>query len=92
MERQGIEPSTPGAVDGPGSHLAFDAHWSWHGLAQSDNVSEVLGYNSRLHWTPRAGRNSWLVVNLGREDRNRDQRFRAISEEIALKDRHDLRY
>jgi hypothetical protein len=75
-----------------GATVAFDAHWSWTSLAQYDNVSEVLGLNSRLHWTPRAGRNAWLVVNLGREDRDRDRRFRAISEEIALKYSHDLRY
>ncbi len=73
-----------------GATLAFDAHWSWTSLAQYDNVSEVLGVNSRLHWTPRTGRNAWLVINLGQE--NGDESFRTTGREIALKYAHDLRY
>jgi len=73
-----------------GATIAFDAHWSWTSLAQYDNFSEVLGVNSKLHWTPRVGRNAWLVINVGRE--NRDQRFRTTGREITLKYTHDLRY
>jgi hypothetical protein len=75
-----------------GATVAFNAHWSWTSLAQYDNVSEVLGFNSRLHWTPRAGRNAYLVINMGREDRDRDRYFRPMNWEIALKYSHDLRY
>jgi hypothetical protein len=75
-----------------GATVAFNAHWSWTSLAQYDNVSEVLGFNSRLHWTPRAGRNAYLVVNMGREDRDRDRYFRPMNWEVALKYSHDLRY
>ena len=75
-----------------GSTVAMNSHWSWTCLAQYDNVSEVLGFNSRLHWTPRAGRNAWLVVNLGREDRDLDGRFEPQSWEVVLKYSHDLRF
>lgn len=73
-----------------GLTVAFDSHWSWTGLAQYDNLSEMLGINSRLHWTPRAGRNAYLVVNLGREDVS--GRMRSIGREIVLKYNHDLRF
>ena len=70
--------------------VAFDAHWSWTNVAQYDNVTEVLGVNSRLHWTPRAGRNAYLVVNHGRETLR--QGSRANSWLVVLTYNHDLRY
>jgi hypothetical protein len=73
-----------------GITVAFDSHWAWTNVAQYDNVSEVLGVNSRLHWTPRAGRNAYLVVNHGREDLG--QGSRANSWLIVLKYNHDLRF
>jgi len=73
-----------------GITAAFDAHWSWTNVAQYDNVSEVLGVNSRLHWTPRAGRNAYLVVNYGREEFGED--LRETSWRLALKYNHDLRF
>ncbi len=73
-----------------GVTVAFDSHWSWTNVAQYDNVSEVLGVNSRLHWTPRAGRNAYLVVNHGREGMGHG--LHATSWLVALKYNHDLRY
>jgi hypothetical protein len=70
--------------------VAFDAHWSWTNVAQYDNVSEVLGVNSRLHWTPRAGRNAYLVVNHGRSELGGGAR--ETSWLIVLKYNHDLRF
>jgi len=70
--------------------VAFDSHWSWTNVAQYDNVSEVVGVNSRLHWTPRAGRNAYLVVNHGRSKLAggaRDENWM-----VVLKYNHDLRY
>ncbi len=75
-----------------GATVAFDSHWSWTSVAQYDNVSELFGFNSRLHWTPRAGRNAYLVVNLGREDLDRDRNFQPTNWEVVLKYSHDLRY
>ena len=57
---------------------------------QYDNVTEVLGVNSRLHWTPRAGRNAYLVVNYGREDPGWDPH--ATRWNVALKYHHDFRF
>ena len=73
-----------------GITAAFDAHWSWTSVAQYDNVTEVLGVNSRLHWTPRAGRNAYLVVNYGREDPGWDPH--ATRWNVALKYHHDFRF
>jgi len=73
-----------------GVTVAFDSHWSWTNVAQYDNVSEVLGVNSRLHWTPRAGRNAYLVVNHGRQDLVRD--LDATDWMVVLKYNHDLRF
>lgn len=70
--------------------LAFDAHGSWTKVAQYDNVSEVLGVNSRLHWTPRAGRNAYLVVNHGRAELGGG--VRETSWMVVLKYNHDLRF
>ncbi|HZL93415.1 MAG TPA: carbohydrate binding family 9 domain-containing protein, partial [Vicinamibacterales bacterium] len=73
-----------------GVTVAFDSHWSWTNVAQYDNVSEVLGVNSRLHWTPRAGRNAYLVVNHGRQGMG--QGPDETSWLVALKYNHDLRF
>ena len=73
-----------------GVTVAFDSHWSWTNVAQYDNVSEALGVNSRLHWTPRAGRNAYLVVNHGRQGMG--QGPDATSWLVALKYNHDLRF
>lgn len=82
--------SFPVRVMSAGVTLAFDSHWSWTSLAQYDNVSEMLGINARLHWTPRAGRNAYLVVNHGRQEI--DGRVRTTGREIVLKYNHDLRF
>lgn len=50
----------------------------------------MVGVNSRLHWTPRAGRNAYLVVNYGREEFGGD--LRESSWTVALKYNHDLRF
>jgi len=70
--------------------VAFDSHWSWTNVAQYDNVSEVLGINSRLHWTPRAGRNAYLVVNHGRSELAGGAREENWM--VVLKYNHDLRF
>jgi hypothetical protein len=41
----------------------FSNTLSWVNLIQYDNISESVGLNSRLHWTPQAGRNVFLVLN-----------------------------
>jgi hypothetical protein len=70
----------------------FSSHWSWTNLLQYDNVSQVLGINSRVHWQPRAGRDVYLVFNYGLEDRDQDDNFRATNWDLSLKFSYNLRY
>jgi len=46
-----------------GIETVFSNTLSWVNLIQYDNISESIGLNSRLHWTPQAGRNVFLVLN-----------------------------
>jgi hypothetical protein len=70
----------------------FSSRWSWTNLLQYDNVSEVLGINSRVHWQPRAGREVYLVYNYGLEDRDRTDGFRALNWDLSLKFSYNFRY
>jgi len=45
--------------------FAFTSTLSWSNLIQFDNVSDSVGFNSRFRWSPRAGRDLFLVVNQG---------------------------
>jgi hypothetical protein len=45
--------------------FAFTAALSWSNLIQFDNVSDSVGFNSRLRWNPRAGCDVYLVINQG---------------------------
>ena len=41
----------------------FSSNLSWINLVQYDNVSEVLGINTRLSWIPAAGQQGLIVLN-----------------------------
>ena len=45
------------------SDIVFSTRLSWVNLIQYDNISETIGFNSRLHWIPEAGREGFLVLN-----------------------------
>lgn len=45
------------------ANVAFNARWSWINIFQHDNVSDRLGVNSRLRFSPRKGQEAYLVVN-----------------------------
>lgn len=45
------------------SDIAFNAEWAWLNFVQYDNVSEEIGFNSRLRWLPQADREYFLVFN-----------------------------
>lgn len=72
--------------------LVFSSHLSWSNLLQYDNVSEIVGLNSRLHWQPRAGQDAYLVFNYGLEDRDRDNDFASLNTDLSLKFSYTLRY
>src|SRR5690606_19017506 len=50
------------------SLINFNPMLSWSNRIQYDNVSEGLGFNSRLRWIPEAGREGFLVLNWGLVD------------------------
>jgi hypothetical protein len=43
--------------------VAFNVRWSWVNLLQYDNVSDTVGFNSRLRFNPRAGEDLYIVWN-----------------------------
>jgi hypothetical protein len=51
-------------------HLAQRCRWSEPervpSVVQHDNMSELIGINSRLHWIPEAGREMYRVFNQSR--------------------------
>ena len=70
----------------------FSNQLSWVNLIQFDNESNDLGIDSRLHWTPRAGRNVFLVLT---KEFNRDEfanRFSTTETNLTLKVDYTLRF
>ena len=45
------------------ANIALNARWSWINTFQYDNVSDRLGVNSRLRFSPRKGQEAYLVIN-----------------------------
>ena len=71
---------------------AFSATLSWSNLIQYDNVSENAGFNSRLHWIPRAGQQAFLVLNRGLSDLDKDDHFEPTFEDLSLKFNYTFRF
>jgi hypothetical protein len=71
---------------------AFSATLSWSNLIQYDNVSENLGFNSRLHWIPKAGQQAFLVLNRGLSDTDKDNHFERTFEDVSLKFNYTFRF
>jgi hypothetical protein len=65
---------------------------SWVTLIQYDNVSEVIGVNSRVHWVPEPGREAFLVINHNVQDLDRDNSFNSISADVSLKFNYTFRF
>ena len=72
--------------------IAFSSTLSWSNLIQYDNVSEVMGLNSRLHWIPEAGRQAFLVFNYGLADFDKDNEFHSTGSDISLKFSYTFRF
>jgi len=72
--------------------IAFSSTLSWSNLVQYDNVSEVVGFNSRLHWIPEAGRQAFLVFNYGLSDPDKDNTFHTTGSDISLKFSYTFRF
>lgn len=73
------------------AEVGITSNLAWTTLLQYDNVSEIFGVHSRLHWIPRAGREVLLVANRGFQDMDNDNSFQSVNSELALKLSYTLR-
>ena len=74
------------------TQFTFSHTLSWSNLLQYDNVSEALGFNSRLHWIPQAGQQAFLVLNWGLTDPDKDNDFDSTIEDLSLKFNYTFRF
>ena len=74
------------------TQYAFTSNMYWVSLAQYDNVSEILGINTRLQWIPEAGQEAFIVLNYNMEDKNKDNEFNALSADLSIKFKYTFRY
>ena len=75
-----------------GMDVILSSRLSWVNLVQYDNASETAGVNSRLHWTPEAGRDLYIVLNHNLEDFDRDNSFHSNVADFTIQYRHTFRY
>ncbi len=74
------------------TQFAFSSTLSWSNLIQYDNVSEALGFNSRLHFIPKAGQQVFLVLNWGLTDADKDNSFDSTIADLSLKMNYTFRF
>jgi hypothetical protein len=78
------------------SRITTDVNFSstlyWVSLVQYDNVSEVIGVNTRLNWIPKAGQEGLIVFNHTLQDRDRDDVFRSELLDVSVKLSYTFRF
>ena len=74
------------------TQIVFSSRLSWVNLIQYDNISETLGFNSRLHWIPEAGREGYIVLNHSLANRDKNRSFHSTNADLALKFNYTWRY
>jgi hypothetical protein len=74
------------------TEVVFSPRLSWVTLIQYDNVSEIVGLNSRIHWFPEPGREAFLVINHNVQDLDRDNNFESIGSDTSIKYSHTFRF
>jgi hypothetical protein len=74
------------------SQVAFNSQLFWVTLVQYDNVSELLGINTRLQWIPKAGQEGFIVLNYGLEDRDKDNTFKSMNADLSIKFKYTFRF
>ncbi len=70
----------------------FSSTLSWVNLIQYDNFSETIGFNSRLHWIPEAGREGFIVLNHAVADRDKNDSFHSTGADVAVKFNYTWRF
>jgi Domain of unknown function (DUF5916)/Carbohydrate family 9 binding domain-like len=75
-----------------GADINFSPRLFWTNLFQYDNVSEVAGLQTHLHYIPKAGQEYNLIINKASEDLDRDGRFRSLTAEYGARLSYTLRF
>jgi len=74
------------------TEMNFSSTLYWINLLQYDNVSEVLGLNSRLIWIPTAGQEGLIVFNHSMQDQDKDNSFVSELSDINVKISYTFRF
>ena len=74
------------------AQYVFSSTLSWVNQIQYDNFSEVVGFNSRLHWIPEAGREGFIVFNHNVSDPEKNDSFHSINADLSVKFSYTWRY
>jgi hypothetical protein len=74
------------------AEVGFNSRLVWISLVQYDNVSEVFGLHSRLHWIPKAGREAFLVINRSFQDFDKNDSFQSVTSELSIKASYTFRF
>ena len=77
---------------GLSTQVVFSTNLAWITLAQYDNVSEVLGFNTRLHWIPKAGQEGFIVLNHNLQDFDKNASFRSAVADVSVKFKYTFRF
>ena len=77
---------------GLSTQVVFSTNLAWITLAQYDNVSEVLGFNTRLHWIPKAGQEGFIVLNHNLQDFDKNASFRSAAADVSVKFKYTFRF
>jgi hypothetical protein len=73
------------------ANVAFNVRWAWSNSVQYDNVTERLGFSTRLRYVPRLGQSLTLAVNHDQEADETDS-FRSQQREISGRVSYTFRY
>ena len=74
------------------TQYAFTSNFYWVTNVQYDNVSEIVGVNTRLQWIPEAGQEGFIVLNYNMEDTDKDNDFQSLSADLSVKFTYTFRY
>ncbi len=74
------------------TQYAFTSNFYWVTNVQYDNVSEIVGVNTRLQWIPEAGQEGFIVLNYNMEDTDKDNEFQSLSADLSVKFTYTFRY
>ena len=77
---------------GLSTQVMFSTNLAWITLMQYDNISEVLGVNTRLHWIPKAGQEGFIVLNHNLQDFDKNSSFHSAAADLNVKFKYTFRF